>query len=245
MESASVRGQTSPKPAITASRWFALIGWILIGTTLSGVVFTSLPVRIIRPEWQLQVISAILAGTTSLLLGSLLVCGAYLLNPRNAKLQQRSDFLKRVSGWFAILLLLIIPFQFYAGHRASGAVQAEENESIQLVKRIIRGVTASNDEAELRSFLASLPSPPPVPARFDAPFPEIKQRLLTNFNSRLNAANYQAGVLRTQRLEKFVAEASRNSVQAFLMAIAFTGIAEQFGPLFGFFRRLGLFRYRD
>jgi hypothetical protein len=114
-----------------------------------------------------------------------------------------------------------------------------------LVNRIIRGVTAANDEAELRSFFASLPSPPTVPARFDAPFSEIKQRLLTNFNSRLNAANYQAGVLRTQRLEKFIAEASRNSVQAFLMAIAFTGIAEQFGALFGFFRRPGMFRYRD
>ncbi len=97
-ESASIRGQTSPKPDITASRWFALIGWILIGTTLSGVVFTSLPVRLIWPEWQLQVISAILAGTISLLLGSLLVCGEFLLNPRNAKLQQRSDFLKRVSS---------------------------------------------------------------------------------------------------------------------------------------------------
>jgi uncharacterized protein YbjT (DUF2867 family) len=62
------------------------------------VVFTSLPVRLIWPEWQLQVISAILAGTISLLLGSLLVCGEFLLNPRNAKLQQRSDFLKRVSS---------------------------------------------------------------------------------------------------------------------------------------------------
>lgn len=114
-----------------------------------------------------------------------------------------------------------------------------------MVNRIILGVTAVNDEAELRSFLASLPSPPRVPARFDSPFSGIKQRLLTNFNSRLNAANYQAGVLRTQRLEKFIAKASRNSVQAFLMAIAFTGIAEQFGPFFGFFRCLGMFRYRD
>jgi hypothetical protein len=98
---------------------------------------------------------------------------------------------------------------------------------------------------ELRSFLASLPTPPPVPARLNAPFPEIRQRLLTNFDSQLNAANYQAGELRRQRMERFIADASRNTVQALLMAIAFTGIAEKQGPLFGLFMRLGLFRYRD
>ncbi len=245
MESSGTRGEASTKPAVTAARWFALIGWILIGTTLSSLVFSTLPVRLVNPDWQLRLISSILAGTTSLLLGTLLVCGACLLQPRNPQFQQRSDFLRTVSGWFAVLLLLVIPVQFYAGHRASGAVQATENQSIQLIKKIIQGVTASNNEAELRSFLASLPSPPPVPARFEAPFPEIKQRLLTNFNSRLNAANYQAGEMRSQRLEKFLADATRNSVQAFLMAIAFTGIADQSGPLFGFFRRLGVYRYRD
>ena len=144
-----------------------------------------------------------------------------------------------------MLLLLIIPFQFYAGNRASGVVQAAENQSIQLIKKIIQGVRASKDQAELRQFLASLPSPPPVPARFEAPFPVIKQRLLTNFDSRLNAVNYQAGVLRAQRLEKFIADATRNSVQALLMAIAFSGIAGESGPLYGLFQRIGLFRYKD
>jgi hypothetical protein len=120
------------------------------------------------------------------------------------------------------LLLVIIPFQFYAGFRASGAVQASENERIELIKKIVRGVQASTNEMELRSFLASLPTPPPVRAR-------------------LNAANYQAGELRRQRMERLIADASRNTVQALLMAIVFTGIAEKQGPLFGLFKRLGFF----
>ena len=73
----------------------------------------------------------------------------------------------------------------------------------------------------------------------------IKERLLTNFNSRLNAVNYEVGELRRKRVERFIAEATRNSVQAILMAIAFTGIADKSGPLLGLFRRIGLFRYRD
>ena len=84
-----------------------------------------------------------------------------------------------------------------------------------------------------------------MPDRLNAPFPEIRQRLLTNFDSQLNAANYQAGELRRERLERFIAEATRNSVQALLMAVAFSGIAGKQGPLFGLFQRFGLFRYRD
>jgi hypothetical protein len=245
MESSSGRGESSYKSPITASRWFALVGWVLIGSMLSNLLFASLPVRLVDPEWQLRLIGAILASCSFLLIGTLLVCGAQMLNTRNQKLLQRAQFLRLASGWFAVLLLVIIPFQFYAGHRASGVVQASENQGIQLVKRIIKGVKASNNEAELRSFLASLPSPPPVPAKLGAPFPVIKQSLLTNFEGRLNALNYQAGLLRSQRLEKFIADATRNSVQALLMAIAFTGIAADSGPLYGLFQKVGLYRYRD
>jgi hypothetical protein len=124
-------------------------------------------------------------------------------------------------------------------------VQDTENQSIQLISKVIRGVGSSNNEPELRSFLASLPTPPPFPAKFDEPFGVIKERLLTNFNSQLNAAKYQVGELRRQRLERFIAEATRNSVQAILMAIAFTGIADKSAQLLGLFRRIGLYRYRD
>lgn len=246
MESSSgSRGEASFRSSITASRWFALVGWILIGSSLSSLLFASLPVRLVDPEWQLRLISGILGSCAILLIGTLLVCGAPLLNTRNQKLLQRAQFLRLAAGWFAVLLLVVIPFQFYSAHRASGVVQSSENQAIQLVNRIIKGIKASDNEAELRSFLASLPSPPPVPAKFEAPFPEIKKRLLTNFDGRLNALNYQAGVLRAQRLEKFIADATRNSIQALLMAIAFTGIAAESAPLFGLFQKVGLFRYRD
>lgn len=239
------RVDATAKPLDTASRLFALVGWVLIGASLSSILFASLPVRLIDPAWQLLLISAILSNTGIILLGTLLVCGAALLNGNSDKLRQRSDLLRRSVGWFAVLLLVIIPFQFYVGYRANGVVQETENQSIQLIRKIIKGVTAANNEAELRSFVASLPSPPPVPEKFGAPFAVVKERLLNNFNSQINAANYQAGELRRQRLERFIAEASRNSVQAILMAIAFTGIADTSGPLLGLFRRIGLFRYRD
>jgi len=238
------KGNSISRPSLTASHWFALVGWVFIGTSLSGLLFGVLPVRLIDPAWQLRLISAILSSATFLLLGTLLVCCAFLLNERSQRLEQRAELVRRAAGWYAVLLLLLIPCQFYSGFRASAAVQNSENQSIELIKKIIRGVKASDNEAELRGFLASLPTPPEVPARLNAPFPEIRQRLLTNFDSQLNAANYQAGELRRQRLEQFIAEATRNAVQALLMAVAFSGIADKEGPLLGLFQRIGLFRYR-
>jgi hypothetical protein len=245
MDELRSRGNANTKDLETASRHFALVGWVLIGVSLSSILFGILPVRLIDPAWQLQLISAILASTAFILLGTLLVCGASLLNRRSGKPQPRSDLVCRAVGWFAVVLLVIIPVQFYVGYRANGVVQDTENQSIQLISKVIRGGGSSNNEPELRSFLASLPTPPPFPAKFDEPFGVIKERLLTNFNSQLNAAKYQVGELRRQRLERFIAEATRNSVQAILMAIAFTGIADKSAPLLGLFRRIGLYRYRD
>lgn len=239
------KGISISRPSITASHWFALVGLVLIGATLSGLLFGLLPVKLIDPAWQLRLISVTLSSATFLLVGTLLVCCASLLNENSPRLEQRAALVRRVAGWYAVLLVLIIPFQFYSGFRASRAVQDSENQSIELIKKIIKGVTASNNEPELRSFLGGLPTPPQVPDRLNAPFPEIRQRLLTNFDSQLNAANYQAGELRRERLERFIAEATRNSVQAQLMAVAFSGIAGKQGPLFGLFQRFGLFRYRD
>ena len=124
-----------------------MVGWVLIGVSFSSILFGILPVRLIDPAWQLQLISAILASTGFMLLGTLLVCWAALLNGRSGKIQQRSDLVRKAAGWFAVVLLVITPLQFYVGYRASGKVQETENQSTQLIRTIIRGVTASSDEA--------------------------------------------------------------------------------------------------
>ncbi len=245
MDKLQQTNDTISNASASASRWVELVGWVLVGIALNGVLFASLPVKLIDPAWQLGVISAILSTGGFLLVGSLLAYVAQLLNPRSNLLQKRLHIVRIGAGWFTVLLLLIIPFQFYAGYRVNGIAQENDNQSIQQINKIIHGVTASDDEAELRSFFASLPTPPPVPARFEAPFPVIKQRLLTFYSDQFNAATYQSGILNIKRLERFIAEASRNAVHAFLLAIGFAGLAEHSGPLFGLFMRLGLFRYRD
>jgi hypothetical protein len=50
-----------------SSHWIALGGWALIGSALNIIIFSALPVKLTKPEWQLQLISAILSNSNFLL----------------------------------------------------------------------------------------------------------------------------------------------------------------------------------
>ena len=41
---------------VRTSRAIALIGWLLIGFNLNGVIFSSFPLKLAQPEWQLNLI---------------------------------------------------------------------------------------------------------------------------------------------------------------------------------------------
>lgn len=199
---------------------------MLIGSAMNSIFFSSLPLKLITPEWQLQLISAILTNSSFLLVGSLLICGAVLLNSESSILNERSNLLRRLAGWFSILLLLIVPIQLYSGIKALNALQATENQGLEQLRKVIQGLKATASELEMRGYLAGLPNPPQLPTSFDAPFPVVKKRALANLNARLNTGINQVDEQQKQRWESFIGDVARNSVQALLMAVAFNGIAQ-------------------
>jgi len=77
---------------------------------------------------------------------------------------------------FAILLVLIIPFQYFLGARILKQQTISTVAAVSNLQGIAKGISAVNSEPELRSYVASLPNPPALPAKFDAAFPVIKQR---------------------------------------------------------------------
>ncbi len=205
--------------------WFAATaGWVLIGTALSTILFASLPFELLQPDFQLRLISAILSACTALLLGALLVCGACLLNLDNDLLFSRANLVRVCSRWFAILLILMIPFQLVAGIRALGQVQEAESEMLKQRRQVIQNFSNSQDEQGLRAYVASLPDRPQIPEKFDAPFPVIKKRAIANLTDQYKIAESQLQPLRAQRWQRFFGEVARNSVQAILMALAFRTI---------------------
>ncbi len=219
-----LKNKISEKLTRQFSAFVAIAGWVLIGTSLSTILFSSLPFQLLQPEFQLRLISAILSACMALLLGSLLVCGAYVLSLEDDVLLSRARLVRTGSRWFAILLVLIIPFQLVAGIRALGQVQAAESEMLKQRRQVIQRFSIIEDELNFRAYVASLPDRPQIPEKFDAPFAVIKKRAITNLTDQYRIAEAQLQPLRSQRWQRFFGEVARNSVQAVLMALAFRAI---------------------
>jgi hypothetical protein len=212
-----------------ASFALAVLGWLMIGSTLSTIFFNSFPLKLATPEWQLSLIGAFLSSGFSLLLGGVLIVLALLFNPKDQVLENWQRTMSRLAGWFAILLVVMIPLQFYLGSRALNSQTASTLDAISSLKGVVKGISAVNSEPQLRAYVASLPSPPSLPAKFDAAFPVIKQRAIENITAQINAATNNIEIQKSQAVQVFLKEAIRNTAQAILMAAAFSALANIFG----------------
>ena len=221
-ESSSVRRR---RIRAKSSLTLGLIGWLIIGSALNAIIFGSFPLKLGTVEWQLNLIGALLSSGFSFLVGATLIVVAQLLNPKDSTLQSWQLSMSRLSAWFAILLILIIPVQYFLGSRALKNIEISAAKAIEALNTFSNKIAASNSELEMRAYVASLPNPPPLPARFDADFPVIKQRAVENIKYQINAVKTNAQSRKSEAFQLFMKEAIRNSSQAILMAAAFSTLA--------------------
>lgn len=203
----------------------ATIGWLLIGFSLNTILFNSFPLKLATPEWQLNFIAALLSSSPSLLIGATLIPLALILNQTERILQNWNRTIGRTASWFAILLILIAPLQFFIGSRALKNQSETTSEAISKLKTIVKVIGGLNSEDELRAYVASLPDAPRLPDKFDAAFPVIKQRAIENIEAQINTANENSKLQTSQGTQIFLKEAIRNSAQAVLLAAAFSALA--------------------
>jgi hypothetical protein len=215
------RSRLKAKTAVTIAK----IGWLLIGFKLNAIIFSSFPLKLATPEWQLNLIAALITASPELLIGATLVALALVFDHSAQILKDWNLTVARAASWFAILLMLIIPLQFYLGSRLLQKQTKSSTEAINKLKSIVKGIRAVNSEADLRLYVASLPNAPALPARFDAAFPVIKQRAIENIQARINAGSENIKLQKSEALQVFLKEATRNTAQAILMAAAFSALA--------------------
>jgi hypothetical protein len=218
------RNKSRLKP-LTA-RSIAVAGVAMMAASLNSLIFAILPLQLISPDWLLRFISALLASSLQLLVGIVVLLIARVFNSRDLKLAKRVNWFEKAARWWGILLLLTIPLQIYAGTTTIEKQEAFQTKSIAQMRRIIQTFKSANDESELRSYVASLPNPPTLPPRFDAPFPAIKDRVLTNLNAKLNLALNEQNQINPKRWQSFIADALRNGIQAALLGVAFLSISK-------------------
>lgn len=202
-----------------------IIGWIIIGGSLNTVIFAALPLQIASPNWQLALIASLIDTSTTILFGLALIAISMLVNTSVVISKDALSLASIFAGYMALVLALAIPLQFYIGNKVlkGQAIQAAMN--VSKLGEFYKSINAATSEAELRSYVNSLPNSPALPAKFDAPFPVIKARALENLTAQINATKTSAEIVASQSLQTFLKEAVRNTAQAILMVAGFSAIA--------------------
>jgi len=207
------------------SLYLALGGWTVILAAVTPLIFAIFPLQLGQPVWQLNTISSLLGASTNILIGSLLISLARIFNPKDSQLKKNTAFIRKLAGLLAVLMLILIPFSLFSGYRAIKANEAASRISLKEWKKQLRAVQSLASEADIRSWAASLPEPPLLPAVFEAPFPVIKNRMIDNLTGKINSVQNQIEENFKGQWLRFLTEFTRNSIQALLMALAFSALS--------------------
>jgi hypothetical protein len=202
-------------------------------SSLNTFLFSLFPINASRSTWLLAMSTSALSAATPLLISFLLIACAAGFDPNNRPITSRLKFICRASWWISLLIIILIPIQIVSGIRALQAqTQLILGEVVEL-KNIIKGIKATGNEAELRAFMASLPNPPKLPAKFDAPFPMIKANAIINLEATVNRALNDAETQRRDNSQNLIREYVRNAIQSLLLAAAFSMVAGLFSQKYG------------
>jgi hypothetical protein len=202
-------------------------------SSLNTFLFSLFPFNASRSTWLLAMSTSALSAATPLLISFLLIACAAGFDPNNRPITSRLKFICRASWWISLLIIILIPIQIVSGIRALQAqTQLILGEVVEL-KNIIKGIKATGNEAELRAFMASLPNPPKLPAKFDAPFPVIKANAIINLEATVNRALNDAETQRRDNSQSLIREYVRNAIQSLLLAAAFSMLAGLFSQKYG------------
>jgi len=207
------------------SLYLALGGWTVILAAVTPLIFAIFPLQLGQPVWQLNTISSLLGASTNILIGSLLISLARIFNPKDSQLKKNTALIRKLAGLLAVLMLILIPFSLFSGYRAIKANEAASRISLKEWKKQLRAVQSLASEADIRSWAASLPEPPLLPAVFEAPFPVIKNRMIDNLTGKINSVQNQIEENFKGQWLRFLTEFTRNSIQALLMALAFSALS--------------------
>lgn len=209
----------------------------MLATVANLLIFSSFPIQLLVPEWQLRMVGVLLGNGITALLGVLLVVISQSgLSSQASSLAGKARLIRQLAGLVAIGYLLLIPVQIAAGFRLLGRTTATEKERILQWGKFRRQIQLTESEAQLRELLSHLPEPPPLPEKFDLPFPKLKQELISTNDARFAALETQGEKARSERLQNFLVEALRNTIQSLLLAVGFAAVSKQ-GTLPGLGRK--------
>jgi hypothetical protein len=194
-------------------------------SSLNTFLFSLFPFNGLRSTWLLAMSASALSVATPLLISFLLIACAAGFDRNSKPITSRLKFIGNASWWISLFMIILIPIQIFSGTKALQAqTQLILNEVVEL-RNIVKGIKATGNEAELRAFMASLPNPPKLPARFDAPFSVIKGNAIINLEGTVNRALNDAETQKRNNFQNLIREYARNAIQCLLLSAAFAMVA--------------------
>lgn len=219
-----IRKENNAREWASAARYTHWVGLALLGSFLAGLI-NALPPRLIDPAWQLNLIGLLLSSGGIALIGALLICLARVFDQNDHQIQKRTQLVRNLATWVALGWLLLIPLQLFLGVRLINSQGSNELGQIEAIERVAKAVRDANSEFELRKAMALVPNQPPLPP-LTVPLPVAKANLLAQFQKTINTAKNNQDLGSANRLQIWLKEAFRNSIQSLLLAMGFLAIGK-------------------
>jgi hypothetical protein len=201
-------------------------GLVLLATFANTLVFSAFPFQLLRPDWQLRMAGFLIPNGITALLGVVLVAiSEEGLSSGNSSLLGKARLMRRLAGWAAIGYLILIPAQISAGLRQLGTIAQKEKQPAIAWGKFRGRMNATQSVDELRALLSQVPEIPPVADKLEAPFASVKKDLISYVDARFAARATQLQKARSERLQIFLAEALRNTIQCLLLAAGFSAVS--------------------
>ena len=226
---AVIPGPAAPTAADLPRR-LSLLGLLLGLAYLLLVITSSLPARLLEPQWQMQFVATCIDSAPIPLVGLALIHLATYLNPDDELLQNRTEWVSQLALAVALGLLLLLPLQTSAAWRQwqhnRANDQAQRQALITRLARVRSAVDQAGTTAELASRLQSLQAPPLSAADLALPLPELKRRLhlaLALDDRRLQLVTGLSGDANGPQL---VRRSLRLMVSALLFSVGFAALGQ-------------------
>jgi hypothetical protein len=232
--SATTRSAVIPGPAVPTAadlpRRLSLLGLLLGLTYLLLVLTSSLPPRLLDPQWQMQFAASCVDSAPIPLVGLALTHLATYLNPDDELLQDRTERASRVAMAAALGLVLLLPLQATAAwrqwQRTRTADMAQRQALIANLDTLRNAVAQAGSSAELVGRLQSLQAPPLSPRDLALPLPELKRRLQLAFEYDEQRLQLATGISKDANAGQLLNRSLRLMLSALMFSFGFAALGQ-------------------
>lgn len=122
------------------------------------IVASSLPVRLLRYDWQYGFADTIRSGTPLAILAIGFLLAALALDVRRVMSSFYFRLVRRMSGWIALGYFLLIPWQAAAGYFEIQRVDLQARSELVAAAAVLDRVGQANTPEQLRSVIVAVPA---------------------------------------------------------------------------------------